>query len=117
MEKYKIQKTLGDEAFGVVFKAVNIKTNEVVAIKKMKRKFENWDECKNLREIKSLMKLNHDCIIKLKEVLRVNDELHLVFEYLEENLFQCYQKMKETREGRFSEKQIKSIIYKCTEAL
>lgn len=117
MEKYKIQKTLGDGAFGVVYKAVNTKTNEIVAIKKMKRKFESWDECKNLREIKSLMKLNHDCIIKLKEVLRVNDELHLVFEFLEENLFQCYQKMKETKDGRFSEKQIKSIIYKCAEGL
>lgn len=117
MDKYKIQKTLGDGSFGIVYKAVNTKTNEIVAIKKMKRKFESWDECKQLREIKSLMKLNHDNIIKLKEVLRVNDELYLVFEYLEENLFQCYQKMKEKREGRFSEKQIKSIIYQATEGL
>lgn len=117
MEKYKIHKPLGDGAFGTVSKAVNIKTNEVVAIKKMKRKFTSWDECKQLREIKSLMKLSHPNIVKLNEVLRVNDELHLVFEFLEENLYQCYNKQKETKEMRLSEKQIKSVIYKAAEAL
>ena len=117
MEKYKILKTLGDGTYGTVFKAVNTKTNEVVAIKTLKRKFESWDECKQLREVKSLMKLNHPCIVKLIEVLKVKDELHLVFEFLEENLYQCYQKMKESKESRFSEKQIKSIVFQAAEAL
>lgn len=36
----------------------------------------------NLREVKSLRKLNHPCIVKLKEVIRENDELFFVFEYL-----------------------------------
>ena len=40
-----------------------------------------------LREIKSLRKLNHPTIIKLKEVIKVKEELYLVFEYLKENLF------------------------------
>ena len=53
-----------------------------VAIKKMKRKFYSWDECMNLREVKSLRKLNHPCIVKLKEVIRENDELFFVFEFL-----------------------------------
>ncbi len=53
-----------------------------VAIKKMKRKFYSWEECMNLREVKSLRKLNHPCCIKLKEVIRENDELFFVFEYL-----------------------------------
>jgi serine/threonine protein kinase len=33
MEKYKILKTLGDGTFGSVFKAINIKTRNIVAIK------------------------------------------------------------------------------------
>ena len=41
----------------------------------------------SLREIKSLRKLNHQNIVKLKEVIKVNDELYLVFEYLEKNIF------------------------------
>jgi serine/threonine protein kinase len=36
-----------------------------------------------LREqVKSLRKLNHPCVVKLKEVIRENDELFFVFEYL-----------------------------------
>lgn len=62
---------LGDGAFGTVFKAVNIKTNEVVAIKKMKQKYSSWDECLELREIKSLRKIDHPNIAKMKEVLLV----------------------------------------------
>lgn len=69
METYKVIKVIGDGTFGVVSKAINIKTNEVVAIKKMKKKFLSWEECMQLREIKSLKKLNHPNIIRLKEVI------------------------------------------------
>lgn len=48
----------------------------------MKRKFFSWEECMSLREVKSLRKLNHPCVVKLKEVIRENDELFFVFEYL-----------------------------------
>lgn len=53
-----------------------------VAIKKMKRKFFSWEECMALREVKSLRKLSHPSVVKLKEVIRENDELFFVFEYL-----------------------------------
>ena len=36
----------------------------------------------SLREVKSLRKLNHPSVVKLKEVIRENDELFFVFEYL-----------------------------------
>ena len=45
-----------------------------------------------LREVKSLKKLNHPNIIKLKEVIRENDELFFVFEYMECNLYECMKK-------------------------
>lgn len=94
---------MGDGAFGTVFKAVNNRTSEVVAIKKMKSKYRNWEECLELREIKSLRKLSHPNIIKLKEVLLVSEELHLVFEYLDTNLYEEYSSRK--RMGNpFSEK-------------
>jgi serine/threonine protein kinase len=69
MERYKIIKNIGDGAYGSVVKATNIKNGEVCAIKKMKKKFNSWEECIALREIKSLRKLNHPNIIKMKEVL------------------------------------------------
>lgn len=87
MDWYKIIKTVGDGTYGSVVKAVNKKTGEVVAIKKMKKKFYSWEECMALREIKSLRKLNHPNIVKLKEVIRVNDDLYFIFEYMEMNIY------------------------------
>ena len=86
MDRYKIIKTIGDGTYGSVAKAVK-KTGEVVAIKKMKKKFYSWEECMALREIKSLRKLNHSNIVKLKEVIRVNDDLYFVFEYMDQNVY------------------------------
>jgi len=88
MDWYKIIKTVGDGTYGSVVKAVNKKTGEVVAIKKMKKKFYSWEECMALREIKSLWKLNHPNIVKLKEVIWVNDDLYFIFEYMEMNIYQ-----------------------------
>ena len=92
MDRYKITKTLGDGTYGSVVKATNKQTNEEVAIKKMKKKFYSWEECMALREIKSLRKLNHVNIVKLKEVIRVNDDLYFVFEFMEKNLYEIISK-------------------------
>jgi len=83
MQRYDTLKTIGDGAYGTVFKAYNRDKDTFAAIKKMKKKFYTWEECMQLREIKSLRKLNHMNIIKLKEVIKKNDELYFVFEYLE----------------------------------
>lgn len=42
----------------------------------------------SLREVKSLKKLNHQNVVKLKEVIRENDTLYFVFEYMKENLYE-----------------------------
>lgn len=44
-----------------------------------------------LREVKSLKKLSHPNIVKLKEVIRENHELFFVFEFMEGNLFELMQ--------------------------
>lgn len=38
--------------------------------------------------VQSLKKLNHPNVIKLKEVIRENDHLFFVFEYMRKNLYQ-----------------------------
>ncbi|KAJ3132224.1 hypothetical protein HK100_005516 [Physocladia obscura] len=111
LDKFKITKQLGDGSFGSVLMATNTVTNEIVAIKRMKKRFKSWEECTQLREVKSLAKLSkHANIIKLKEVIRDQrtEELNFVFEYMDGNL---YQKMRD-REGRiFSDADIKKYIY------
>jgi male germ cell-associated kinase len=72
---------------------------EIVAIKKMKKKYYKWDSCISLREILSLMKLHHPNIVQLYEVILEKNVLHFVFEYLDLNV---YQLMKD-RKRLFSE--------------
>lgn len=57
--------------------------------------------------MQSLKKLNHTNIVKLKEVIRENDELFFVFEFLEGNL---YEVMKD-REKLFPEAKIRNFVY------
>lgn len=107
MDKYETIEHLGDGTFGSVFKSKDTTTGEIVAIKKMKKKYMTWDECLTLREVNSLAKLNqHENIIKLKEMIRDDNILHLIFEYMEKNL---YELMKNKQ--KFTENQIRSIIY------
>ena len=42
----------------------------------------------NLIIFQSLKKLNHANVVKLKELIREDDQLYFVFEYMKENLYQ-----------------------------
>lgn len=113
MNRYKIIKQLGDGTYGSVLKAANRQSGEVVAVKKMKKKFYSWEECMQLREVNSLKKLNHPNIIKLKEVIRENDELYFVFEYMENNLYETMKK----RDRHFPESKIRNLMYQMLQGL
>ena len=115
MDKYRILKTLGDGNFGVVFMALDPK-GQIVAIKKMKEKYATLEECLGLREIKSLRKLEHPNLIKLKEVILANSELHLVFDYVETNLYQVYTRALESNRT-LTEQEIKSIFFQIAQGL
>lgn len=88
MNRYVVVSPLGDGTYGSVVLAQRRDTGEKVAIKRMKRKYYSWDEAMNLREVKSLKKLSHANIVKLREVIRENDTLYFVFEYMRANLYQ-----------------------------
>ncbi|XP_022145412.1 cyclin-dependent kinase F-4 isoform X1 [Momordica charantia] len=113
MERYMLIKEVGDGTFGSVWRAINKQTGEVVAIKKMKKKYYTWEECVNLREVKSLRKMNHPNIVKLKEVIRENNILYFVFEYMECNL---YQLMKD-KEKLFSVTEVRNWCFQVFQGL
>ncbi|KAM3264066.1 cyclin-dependent kinase F-4 [Capsicum annuum] len=113
MERYRIINEVGNGTFGNVWRALNKQTGEVVAIKKMKKNYYSWEECINLREVKSLRKLNHPNIVKLKEVIRENDILYFVFEYMECNLYQ----LMEDRSKLFSETEVRNWCFQVFQAL
>ncbi|KAL5641532.1 hypothetical protein ACGC1H_001873 [Rhizoctonia solani] len=70
----------------------------LVALKRMKRQWEGgWDECKTLKEIESLRSMPmHPNIIPLYDcfVLPSTQELYLVFESMEGNLYQLIKSRK-----------------------
>ncbi|KAL4675429.1 hypothetical protein H8958_012386 [Nasalis larvatus] len=113
MNRYTTIRQLGDGTYGSVLLGRSIESGELIAIKKMKRKFYSWEECMNLREVKSLKKLNHANVVKLKEVIRENDHLYFIFEYMKENL---YQLIKE-RNKLFPESAIRNIMYQILQGL
>ncbi|XP_024135752.1 serine/threonine-protein kinase MAK isoform X7 [Oryzias melastigma] len=114
MNRYTTLKQLGDGTYGSVLMGRNNESGEYVAIKRMKKKFYSWEECMNLREVKSLKKLNHANVVKLKEVIRENDHLYFVFEYMKENL---YQLMKDRENKMFSENEIRNILFQVLSGL
>ncbi|KAL6638539.1 hypothetical protein ACP70R_023650 [Stipagrostis hirtigluma subsp. patula] len=113
MERYKLIREIGDGTCGNVFMAYNIETNEIVAVKKMKRKFFRWEECISLREVKALQKLIHPNIVKLKEVAMENHELFFIFEHMECNLYDVIRQ----RQTAFSEGDIRNFMLQILQGL
>lgn len=117
VDKYEIIEKLGAGTFAEVFKAVEKETGQIVAIKKLKKKYSTWDECLDLREAKSLKKLNgNPHIIKLKEMIYVkeNGSLNLIFEYMEKDVFEM---MRQRNNKRFNENQIRCAIWQTLQGL
>ncbi|TGZ59783.1 hypothetical protein CRM22_008895 [Opisthorchis felineus] len=90
LKKFEIKKRLGKGAYGIVWKALNRKTHEIVALKKIFDAFRNQtDAQRTFREIAYLQEFgNHPNIIKLFSVIRANTDkdIYLVFEYMETDL-------------------------------
>jgi len=113
MNKFQVSQVVGNGTYGCVLSAVNKETKETVAIKKMKRKYKTWEECIQLREVMALRKLIHPNIIKLREVIRENDELHLIFDSMDCNLYQLIK----DRPAPFSENRVRSMMNQILQAL
>jgi len=90
-KKYEIQQKLGKGAYGIVWRAVDRKSNRTVALKKIFDAFQNnTDAQRTYREINYLQRLNdHENIIKLINVLKAenNRDIYLIFEYMETDLY------------------------------
>ncbi|XP_065339764.1 serine/threonine-protein kinase MAK isoform X2 [Cloeon dipterum] len=113
MNRYVTLAQLGDGTYGSVVLGQRVDTGEKVAIKRMKRKYFSWDEAMSLREVKSLKKLSHTNVIKLKEVIRENDTLYFVFEYMKENLYQLMR----DRDKLFPEALVRNMTFQVLQGL
>ncbi|XP_077022706.1 mitogen-activated protein kinase 15 isoform X2 [Tamandua tetradactyla] len=89
-QRYLLKRRLGKGAYGIVWKAVDRRTGEVVAIKKIFDAFrDKTDAQRTFREVMLLQEFgDHPNIIRLLDVLRAaNDrDLYLVFESMDTDL-------------------------------
>ncbi|KAF9596674.1 hypothetical protein IFM89_012873 [Coptis chinensis] len=86
-DRYLKREVLGEGTYGVVYKAIDTQTGQVVAIKKIRigqqKEGVNFTA---LREIKLLKELKDPNIIQLIDAFPHKGNLHLVFEFMESDL-------------------------------
>ncbi|XP_010209573.1 PREDICTED: mitogen-activated protein kinase 15 [Tinamus guttatus] len=89
-QHYEIRRRLGKGAYGIVWKAIDRRTGETVAVKKIFDAFRNrTDAQRTFREIMFLQEFGeHPNIIKLHDVIRAQNDkdIYLIFESMETDL-------------------------------
>merc|ERR1712013_963776 len=65
----------------------------------------------------SLKKLSHANVVKLKEVIRENDTLYFVFEYMKENLYQLMKERYDHGDKLFPENMIRNMMFQVLQGL
>ncbi|XP_077362201.1 mitogen-activated protein kinase 15 [Festucalex cinctus] len=88
--KYEIKKRLGKGAYGIVWKAEDRQTGEIVAVKKIFDAFKNkTDAQRTFREVMFLQEFgDHPNVVKLQNVIRAQNDkdIYLIFEYMDSDL-------------------------------
>ncbi|XP_026329266.1 serine/threonine-protein kinase fused [Hyposmocoma kahamanoa] len=113
MDSYIVLSFIGEGSFGRVFKAKHKKTNEVVALKVIRKKGRSSKDLRNLRQECDIQRqLNHPNIIRMIDSFDTETELVVVTEYAEKELHSILAK-----EGCLNEEQVKKITWDLVSAL
>ena len=85
---YKIQKIIGKGAFGIVYKAFELCSGRIVAIKQIPVNSENRKYV--IKEIELLKNLEHPNIVKYYNFLKEENHIYIIMEYLEGSTLRQY---------------------------
>jgi len=117
MDRYqKIEKngTVGEGTYGVVYKARDKQTNEIVALKRIRLEVEDEGiPSTTLREISVLCQLKHPNIVLLNDVVQSEGRLFLVFEFVDKDLKRYF----DATEGMLSPQLVKSYSWQLLRGL
>ncbi|PVF92803.1 hypothetical protein CPB86DRAFT_877616 [Serendipita vermifera] len=81
---YQIGNGIGRGQFGAVYRALNLNTGQMVAVKRISLQGLSEDEISNLmKEVDVLKRLSHPSIVKYEGMVRSTDTLSIVLEYVE----------------------------------
>ncbi|KAI9208046.1 kinase-like domain-containing protein [Polychytrium aggregatum] len=108
MDKYQKIDKLGEGTYGIVYKAQNKLTGDIVALKRIR--LDNEEEgvpCTAIREISLLKELRHPNIVRLYDVIHTEKKLTLVFEFMDSDL----KKFLDMSNGDIDVPTIKNLMY------
>ncbi|KAG6555738.1 hypothetical protein Mapa_002977 [Marchantia paleacea] len=85
-EKYEKVEKVGEGRFGVVYKGLNLKTKELVAMKRIRMEMlpaKTGMPSFVMRELSILRGLKHNNVVRLHDVFYNKNQLYLIFEYMD----------------------------------
>ncbi|KAF8010512.1 hypothetical protein BT93_J1213 [Corymbia citriodora subsp. variegata] len=115
--EYERLNKINEGTYGVVYRARDMKTGEIVALKKVKMSQQDSDggfPLTSLREINLLLSLNHPSVVGVKEVVMDDDNsIFMAMEYMEHDL----KGLMETRKRPFSTSEVKCLMLQLLEGV
>ena len=112
LRNYDRQQRLGEGTFGVVYRAKDLRTGEILALKRTR--LESEDEgvpSSAVREIALLHELKHRNIVNLKDQLHNEKALYLVFEFLDLDLRHLMDNIERENRRRMDPDLVRSYMY------
>ncbi|XP_044953269.1 cyclin-dependent kinase G-1-like [Hordeum vulgare subsp. vulgare] len=115
VDEFERLNTINEGTYGIVSRAKDKKTGEIVALKKVK--MENEREgfpLTSLREINILLSFHHPSIVDVKEiVVGSGDSTYMVMEYMEHDL----KAVTETMKQPYSQSEVKCLMLQLLEGV
>ncbi|XVF43767.1 hypothetical protein PTKIN_Ptkin02bG0066700 [Pterospermum kingtungense] len=116
VDEFERLNKIDEGTYGVVFRARDKKTGEIVALKKVKMEKEREGfPLTSLREINILLSFHHPSIVDVKEVVVGSslDSIFMVMEYMEHDL----KGLMETMKQPFSQSEVKCLMLQLLEGV
>ncbi|XP_008807532.2 cyclin-dependent kinase G-2 [Phoenix dactylifera] len=115
VDEFERLNKIDEGTYGVVYRAKDKKTGEVVALKKVKMEKEREGfPLTSLREINILLSFHHPSIVDVKEVVMGSlDSIFMVMEYMEHDLKGLMEAMKQP----FSQSEVKCLMLQLFEGV
>ncbi|KAH0552280.1 serine/threonine-protein kinase fused [Cotesia glomerata] len=113
MENYDLLSQIGEGSFGQVFKAKKRANDEIVAVKRIRKRGRSCKELKSLRQECEIQRyLSHPNIVRMIDSFETVDEIVVVTEYADKELYEILGKT-----GRFTEDRAQKVICDLVSAL
>lgn len=116
VDEFERLNKIDEGTYGVVYRARDKKTGEIVALKKVKMEKEREGfPLTSLREINILLSFHHPSIVDVKEVVVGSnlDSIFMVMEYMEHDL----KGLMETMKQPFSQSEVKCLMIQLLEGI